>query len=136
MAGIFTKIINRELPAHIVAEDENFIAFLDINPLAHGHVLAIPKQEVDYIFDLDNALYTGLFLFAKRVANAIYQAVPCQKVGIAVVGLEVPHAHVHLVPLQNVSDLNFEREKLHPSAEELADMRERLLQFMPKEMKP
>lgn len=119
MPTIFSKIISGEIPAHKVAESIDFLAFLDINPLAEGHVLVIPKKEVDNLFDLDDETYTGLQLFAKIVAHAIKQAVPCRKVGVAVIGLEVPHAHIHLIPVNQVDDMNFAREKLKPSAEEL-----------------
>ena len=105
MASIFTRIVNGEIPAYKVAEDENFLAFLDIFPVAKGHTLVIPKKEVDYLFDLDNELYTGLQLFAKKVAEGLKKAVPCQKVGVMVLGLEVPHAHIHLVPMQTEADL-------------------------------
>lgn len=120
MASIFTKIIAREIPAFIVAEDDEHIAFLDIMPVAMGHVLVVPKREVDYVFNLSDAEISSLFVFAKRVALGIEKAVPCVKVGIAVIGLEVPHTHVHLVPMQTVSDINFTKEKLKPSTEELA----------------
>jgi histidine triad (HIT) family protein len=119
MASIFSRIIKGEIPCHWVAETEDFIAFLDIQPLATGHVLVVPKKEVDYLFDLDEETYIGLQLFAKLVAEAIKKAVPCIKVGVAVIGLEVPHAHIHLVPLQTAGDLNFTREKLQPSQDEL-----------------
>lgn len=119
MSSIFTKIINREIPGHIVAEDDNFIAFLDINPLVMGHTLVVPKQEVDYIYDLDDATLSDLNLFAKKVAVAIKKVVPCLRIGIAVIGLEVPHTHVHLVPLNSMDDINFSRPKLNPSQEEL-----------------
>ncbi len=104
MASIFTRIINREIPSHIVAENDTYIAFLDVMPLVHGHVLVVPKQEVDYIFDLDDATLSGLTLFAKKVAVAIKKAVPCKRIGIAVIGLEVPHTHIHLVPMNSVGD--------------------------------
>lgn len=120
MASIFTKIINREIPGQIVAEDDNFIAFLDIMPLVEGHVLVVPKQEVDYIFDIEDETYTGLMLFAKKVAKSLKKAIPCKRIGVAVIGLEVPHTHVHLVPLQTMDDINFTRAKLKPSQEELA----------------
>lgn|SRR6185437_3031883 len=120
MNSIFTKIISGDIPSHKVAENENCIAILDINPLARGHVLVIPKKEVDYIFDIDNEDYQKLWLFAKEVSAAIKKAIACKRVGIAVIGLEVPHAHIHLIPLQNVSDINFSRPKLHPSQEELS----------------
>lgn len=119
MSSIFTKIINREIPGHIVAEDDSFIAFLDINPLVMGHTLVVPKQEVDYIYDLDDATLSDLNLFAKKVAVAIKKVVPCLRIGIAVIGLEVPHTHVHLVPLNSMDDINFSRPKLNPSQEEL-----------------
>lgn len=116
MASIFSKIVNGEIPAYKVAEDENYLAFLDIFPVAKGHTLVIPKKEVDYIFDLDDDLYTGLHAFAKKVAIGIKQAIPCQKVGVLVLGLEVPHAHIHLIPMQNEGDLlNFSKKiKLTP----------------------
>jgi histidine triad (HIT) family protein len=126
MATLFTKIINREIPGHIVAEDERYIAFLDINPLVTGHTLVVPKKEVDYIFDLDDDTLAGLHLFCKRVAGAIRKSFPCDRVGIAVVGLEVPHTHVHLVPLNSIDDLNFTRRKLNPSKDELAAAAEKI----------
>jgi len=118
--SIFSKIISGEIPAHKVAETSDFLAFLDINPLVEGHVLVIPKKEVDYIFDLDDETYAGLLIFAKIVAEGVKKAIPCKKVGVSVIGLEVPHAHVHLIPMNAVSDMNFSREKLNPSAEQLA----------------
>ena len=117
---IFSKIISGEIPAHKVAETSDFLAFLDINPLVEGHVLVIPKKEVDYIFDMDDETYAGLLIFAKIVAEGVKKAIPCKKVGVSVIGLEVPHAHVHLIPMNAVSDMNFSREKLNPSAEQLA----------------
>jgi histidine triad (HIT) family protein len=120
MASIFTKIINKEIPAFVVAEDEQHIAFLDIMPVAMGHVLVVPKKETDYVFHLSDSELSSLFVFAKKVALCIEKAVPCKKVGIAVIGLEVPHTHVHLVPMQNVGDINFAKEKLKPSMDELA----------------
>jgi histidine triad (HIT) family protein len=120
MASIFTKIINKEIPAFVVAEDEQHIAFLDIMPVAMGHVLVVPKKETDYVFHLSDSELSSLFVFAKKVALGIEKAVPCKKVGIAVIGLEVPHTHVHLVPMQNVGDINFAKEKLKPSMDELA----------------
>jgi len=121
MASIFTKIINREIPAHIVAEDESFLAFLDISPLAVGHVLVIPKKEVDYLFDLDDDTLSGINLFCKKVAKGIDKAIPCLRVGVAVIGLEVPHAHIHLIPLNSMGDINFSNPKLKLSQEELAE---------------
>lgn len=119
MASIFTKIINREIPAEIIAEDENYIAFLDIMPLVKGHVLVVPKQEVDYIFNLEDDVLAGLHVFAKKVAKAIDNTIKCTRVGVAVIGLEVPHVHVHLVPLRTMDDINFTRPKLKLTPEEL-----------------
>ena len=125
MPSIFSKIVSDDIPAFKVAEDENYVAFLDIFPLAKGHVLVIPKKETDYIFDLDSEEYLGLFSFAKKVAKAMDKIISCQRIGVAVIGLEVPHAHIHLVPLHDVSDINFERPKLKfPDSEmkEIADL--------------
>ncbi|MET3978138.1 histidine triad (HIT) family protein [Mucilaginibacter sp. UYP25] len=118
--SIFSKIISGEIPSHKVAETNEFLAFLDISPLAEGHVLVIPKTEVDYIFDLDDEVYIGLQMFAKIVATGIKKAISCKKVGVAVIGLEVPHAHIHLIPMNQVDDMNFARPKLSPTADELA----------------
>ena len=112
MPRIFSKIVSGDIPAFKVSEDENYVAFLDIFPLAKGHVLVIPKKETDYIFDLDSEEYLGLFSFVKKVAKAMDQVISCDRIGVAVIGLEVPHAHIHLVPLRDVSDINFERPKL------------------------
>ena len=122
MASIFSRIVAGEIPSYKIAEDENYYAFLDINPVAPGHTLVIPKHEVDYIFDLDDEEYAGLMAFAKRVATAIKEAIPCVKVGVTVLGLEVPHAHVHLVPLQKESDMNFFRQKLTLPADEMQEI--------------
>lgn len=125
MPSIFSKIVSGDIPAFKVAEDENYVAFLDIFPLAKGHVLVIPKKETDYIFDLDSEEYLGLFSFAKKVAKAMDKVISCERIGVAVIGLEVPHAHIHLVPLHDVSDINFERPKLKfPDSEmkEIADL--------------
>ena len=119
--SIFSKIVSGEIQAHVVAETTEFLAFLDVNPLVMGHVLVIPKKEIDYIFDMDEESYFGLTLFAKIVAVGLKKAFPCKKVGVAVIGLEVPHAHVHLIPMNNVGDMNFSKEKLSPSQEELAE---------------
>ncbi len=126
MASIFTKIVNGEIPAYKVAEDENYFAFLDIFPVAKGHTLVIPKKEVDYLFDLDDETYAGLQLFAKKVAKGLKKAIPCEKVGVLVLGLEVPHAHIHLVPMQNENDLlNFcEKKKFTP--EEFQEVTKRI----------
>ena len=112
MASIFSRIVAGEIPCYKVAEDENYFAFLDISPVAKGHTLVIPKQEVDYIFDLDDETYVGLTRFAKRVAKAIEKAIPCKRVGVAVMGLEVPHTHIYLVPINKEADMNFFRDKL------------------------
>jgi histidine triad (HIT) family protein len=120
MESIFSKIISGQIPAHKVAETENFLAFLDIHPLQQGHVLVIPKVAIDYIFDIDDSLYTSLMLFAKTVAKGIKIAIPCTKVGVAVIGLEVPHAHIHLIPIQHVADINFSKPKLNPTETELS----------------
>lgn len=126
MASIFTRIINRELPGHIVAEDDQYIAFLDITPLVVGHVLVVPKKEVDYIFDIEDQSLGGLMIFAKKVARGLRKAVPCKRIGVSVIGLEVPHTHVHLVPMNSADDVNFTRPKLHPSKEELAATAEKI----------
>lgn len=118
---IFSKIVAGEIPAYKVAESNDFLAFLDISPLAEGHVLVIPKLEVDNLFDLEEELYVGLMVFAQLIAKAIQQAIPCKKVGVAVIGLEVPHAHIHLIPVNEVNDMNFARPKLKFTAEELEE---------------
>lgn len=122
MASIFSRIIAGEIPSYRVAEDEKYYAFLDINPLSEGHTLVVPKREVDYIFDLDEAEYAGLQLFAKRVAAAIEKSVPCKRIGVAVIGLEVPHAHIHLVPISSEADMDFRRKKLSLSPERIAEI--------------
>lgn len=126
MASIFTKIINREIPAHIIAEDDRNIAFLDIMPLVKGHVLVVPKKEVDYIFDMEPEDLTALHLFAQKVAKVMDQTISCTRIGVAVIGLEVPHVHVHLVPLRTMDDINFTRPKLKLSQEELAEIAEKI----------
>lgn len=122
MASIFSKIIAGEIPSYRVAEDEHHYAFLDINPLSEGHTLVVPKREVDYIFDLSDDEYAAMQLFAKRVAAAIEAAVPCKRIGVAVIGLEVPHAHIHLVPINSEADMDFRREKLKLSPERMAEI--------------
>ena len=119
MPSIFTRIINREIPGHILAEDDRFIAFLDITPLVEGHTLVVPKKEVDYIFDLDDSTLADMMVFAKKVAKAIKKTISCKRIGVAVIGLEVPHTHVHLVPMNTMGDINFSRPKLSPSKEAL-----------------
>lgn len=130
MSTIFTKIVNGEISCYKIAEDENFLAFLDITPLANGHTLVIPKKEVNYIFDLEDDLLSGLILFAKKIAPAIAQACPCKRLGMSVIGLEVPHAHVHLIPLNSMSDINFTREKMKSSQEELKAIADRIKSFL------
>ncbi|MBA4408608.1 MAG: HIT family protein [Bacteroidota bacterium] len=122
MASIFTKIVNGEIPAWKVAENDHFFAILDIFPVAKGHTLVIPKKEIDYLFDLDDETYAGLQLFAKKVALGIQRAIPCKKVGVMVLGLEVPHAHIHLVPMQSEADLLNFSKKLTFSKEEMAEI--------------
>lgn len=126
MSTIFSKIISGEIPSYKVAESNDYLAFLDIGPIAKGHVLVIPKQETDYIFDIEDEAYMGMWIFAKIVAQGIKQAIPCLKVGVAVVGLEVAHAHIHLVPVNKVEDLNFDRPKLSFSEEEMVDIAEKI----------
>lgn len=130
MSSIFTKIINREIPGHIIAEDDDFIAFLDMSPLVNGHTLVVPKKEVDYIFDLEDQTLADLNVFAKKVAHAVKKAIPCLRIGVAVIGLEVPHTHVHLVPLNTMDDINFSRPKLTPSQEELTETAGRISQHI------
>ena len=118
MSSIFSKIVSGEIPSYKVCEDEKFLAFLDVNPLVKGHVLVIPKFEVDYIFDLSDELYSGLHLFAKKVAIGMKKAIKCERIGVTVIGLEVPHAHIHLIPINGINDMNFSNPKLKLSSEE------------------
>jgi histidine triad (HIT) family protein len=120
MSSIFTKIINGEIPAHKVAENDKFLAILDIMPLREGHTLVIPKKEIDYIFDIDNQDLGELMVFAKFVAEKIKKTIPCKRIGVTVIGLEVPHAHIHLIPIDSLSDMDFTKNKLNPSADSLA----------------
>jgi histidine triad (HIT) family protein len=120
MSSIFTKIINGDIPCHRVHESDEFLAFLDIMPLREGHVLVIPKVEIDYIFDLEDDLLARMMVFAKEVAGKIKKAIPCNRIGVSVIGLEVPHAHVHLIPLDRMTDMDFTKDKLQFSAEELS----------------
>ncbi|KRP10132.1 MAG: HIT family hydrolase [Sphingobacteriales bacterium BACL12 MAG-120813-bin55] len=126
MPTLFSKIVSGEIPAYKIAEDENFLAFLDINPLAPGHTLVIPKVEIDYIFDLDEHLLEGILPFARNIAKAIERLVPCERVGVSVIGLEVPHAHVHLIPLRTMDDINFSRPKLQMTGNQLLEMAEKI----------
>jgi histidine triad (HIT) family protein len=127
MATIFSKIVQGEIPCFKVAESDDFLAFLDIQPLAIGHVLVIPKIEVDYLFDMDDTLLAKMIIFSKDVANKIKQVVPCKKVGVAVIGLEVPHAHIHLVPINSMSDINFSSPKLSIESHELASIANKIV---------
>lgn len=128
MASIFSKIIAGEIPSHKIAEDEQYYAFLDILPVAKGHTLVVPKKEVDYIYDLDDETLAGLHIFAKKVAKAIEKAVPCQRIGVAVVGLEVPHAHIHLIPINSVADMDFAKKK-QMTQEQLAQIAEEIRKY-------
>lgn len=123
MSSIFTKIINGEIPAYKITEDENYLAFLDVNPNAKGHTLCIPKQEIDKIFDMEEEQYLGLLKFSRKVAKALEKAVPCKRVGIAVIGLEVPHAHVHLIPLNEMDEMRFQN-KVKLTKEEFEELAE------------
>jgi histidine triad (HIT) family protein len=126
MASIFSKIVSGEIPAHKVAETTQYLAFLDVNPLVEGHVLVIPKIEIDYLFDLDSESYVGLMMFAQIVAKGLKKAIPCNRIGVTVMGMEVPHAHIHLIPMNSMDDMNFSRPKLKFSAEEFAATAERI----------
>ena len=129
MASIFSRIIAGEIPCHKIAENDQYFAFLDVFPCAVGHVLVIPKQEIDYLFDLSDELYAGLMAFAKQIEPAIRKAIPCKRVGVAIIGLEVPHAHVHLIPMNSMSDMNF-HNKLKLSQEELAETAVKIRSFL------
>lgn len=126
MASVFSKIISGEIPCHKVAETNDYLAFLDIQPLAPGHTLIIPKKEVDYIFDMDDESLMGLHLFSKYIAHAIKKVVPCTKIGVCVIGLEVPHAHIHLIPIDQITDMDFGKSRRSWSSEELSEMAERI----------
>ena len=131
MASLFTKIIRGEILSHKIAEDANFFAFLDIFPLVKGHTLVVPKEEIDYLFDLDDTLLSQLYVFSKPIAYALKKAIPCQRIGTAVVGLEVPHAHLHLIPLNHIDDINFSRQKLKPSPATLAQIATEIRKHLP-----
>ena len=122
MATIFTKIINGEIPCYKIAGDENYFAFLDINPLRAGHTLVVPKREIDYIFDMDDVYLEGMIVFSKKIAAAIRSVIPCNRIGVAILGLEVPHAHMHLVPMDTMEDINFKNPKLKFSPEEFKEI--------------
>lgn len=126
MASIFSKIIAGEIPAHKIAENDDFLAFLDIMPLKEGHTLVIPKKETDYIFDIDDASLADMIIFAKEVAAKVKNAFPCERIGVSVIGLEVPHAHIHLIPIDKMDDMNFSKPKLEISQERLAEIAEKI----------
>ena len=130
MGSIFSKIVSGDIPCWKVAETDNFLGFLDINPLAKGHTLAIPKTETDYLFDIDDELYSGLLLFSKKLAIAIKTYVECKRIGIAVVGFEVPHAHIHLVPINGIYDIDFSRPRVKLSNDEFRDMAKGISRYM------
>ncbi len=129
MASIFTRIVQGEVPCYKIAENDHFLAFLDVNPLVKGHTLVIPKKEQDYLFDLENDSFVGLHLFAKEVAIQLKKHIDCKRIGVAVIGLEVPHAHIHLIPLNEMDDINFNRKKLTLSPEELTSIADELKMF-------
>jgi histidine triad (HIT) family protein len=126
MATIFSRIVKGEIPSYKIAEDDRYYAFLDINPLAEGHTLVIPKQETDYLFDLEDDLLAGMIVFAKKIAAAIDKVIPCKRVGVAVIGLEVPHAHIHLIPINNIHDTEFSRPKLKLTPEQFTAIAEKI----------
>jgi histidine triad (HIT) family protein len=126
MASIFSKIVKGEIPCHKIAENDQFLAFLDVFPLVHGHILVIPKKETDYFFDINDAELAAMIVFAKKIAIAQKAAIPCKRIGVSVIGLEVPHAHIHLVPMNTANDLNFTQPKLKPSSEELEAVAKRI----------
>ncbi len=128
MASIFSRIVAGEIPCYKIAENDKFFAFFDISPLAPGHTLVIPKKEEDYIFDISDADLAEMIVFAKKIAVAIKKAIPCKKVGVAVIGLEVPHAHIHLVPMQREGDIDFKREKMHPTEEQFKEWQKKIVE--------
>jgi histidine triad (HIT) family protein len=130
MTTIFSRIIQGEIPSYKIAEDKNYYAFLDINPLARGHTLVVPKAEVDYLFDMEDEMLAGMMVFARRIARAIERAVPCKRIGVAVLGLEVPQAHIHLIPINEIGDINFDKPKLKLTQEEYVEMAEMIKGFL------
>jgi histidine triad (HIT) family protein len=130
MASIFTRIVNGEIPCYKIAEDDNFLAFLDINPITAGHTLVIPKRETDYIFDIEDQEYKDLFLFAKKVAKVLKKSISCQRIGMAVIGLEVPHAHIHLVPISGVHDIDFKKPKMKLTPEQFTEIAGAIASFL------
>jgi histidine triad (HIT) family protein len=130
MPTLFSRIISGEIPCYKIAEDKDYFAFLDINPLTKGHTLVVPKKEEDYLFDIEDASLAGMMVFAKRIALALGKAVPCKRVGVAVLGLEIPHAHIHLIPIHNLGDINFGKPKLKLSPEEFKDIAEKIVKHL------
>ena len=127
MASIFTKIINKEIPSYTILENENFISFLDINPLTLGHCLVVPKKEIDYLFDLDDVFLNEILIFSKKISSSLIRTVDCNRVGVSVIGLEVPHAHIHLIPINNEKDMNFSNKRIEMSSEDFADLQSRII---------
>tara|TARA_B100001079_G_scaffold203176_1_gene176782 strand:- start:820 stop:1212 length:393 start_codon:yes stop_codon:yes gene_type:complete len=127
MASIFSKIINKEIPSYTILENKNFISFLDINPLTLGHCLVVPKKEIDYLFDLDDVFLNEILIFSKKISSSLIRTVDCNRVGVSVIGLEVPHAHVHLIPINNEKDMNFSNKRIEMSSEDFADLQSRII---------
>ena len=127
MASIFSKIINKEIPSYTILENENFISFLDINPLTLGHCLVVPKKEIDYLFDLDDFFLSEILIFSKKISSSLIKTVDCNRVGVSVIGLEVPHAHVHLIPINNEKDMNFSNKRIEMSSEDFTDLQNRII---------
>ena len=127
MASIFSKIINKEIPSYTILENENFISFLDINPLTLGHCLVVPKKEIDYLFDLDDFFLSEILIFSKKISSSLIRTVDCNRVGISIIGLEVPHAHVHLIPINNEKDMNFSNKRIEMSSEDFTDLQNRII---------
>ena len=127
MASIFSKIINKEIPSYTILENENFISFLDINPLTLGHCLVVPKKEIDYLFDLDDFFLSEILIFSKKISSSLIRTVDCNRVGVSVIGLEVPHAHVHLIPINNEKDINFSNKRIEMSSEDFTDLQNRII---------
>ena len=127
MASIFSKIINKEIPSYTILENENFISFLDINPLTLGHCLVVPKKEIDYLFDLDDIFLNEILIFSKKISSSLIRTVDCNRVGVSVIGLEVPHAHVHLIPINNEKDMNFSNKRIEMSSEDFTDLQNRII---------
>lgn len=127
MASIFSKIINKEIPSYTILENENFISFLDINPLTLGHCLVVPKKEIDYLFDLDDFFLSEILIFSKKISSSLIRTVDCNRVGVSIIGLEVPHAHVHLIPINNEKDMNFSNKRIEMSSEDFTDLQNRII---------